>query len=104
MNDDSLFGYRDMTPLKTPIPAAKNIKVNRNTAPLDSPDPTEQNIKMLSQQKYMSERNAQLNPWTAFLRRENREDDPVHICVCVFVCVCVCVYSGLELGMCDTDW
>ena len=57
-------------------------------------------------QKYMSERKAQLNPWTSFLRRENHEDDPVHICVCVCVCVCarVCVYSGLELGMCDTVW
>ena len=55
-----------------------------------------------SQQKYMSERKTQLNPWTSFLRRENHEDDPVHICVCV--CVRACVYSGLELGMRDTVW
>ena len=26
------------------------------------------------------------------------------VCVCACVCVCVCVYSGLELGMCDTVW
>ena len=96
MNVDALFGYRSITPRKTPVPAAKKIKVNRNTAPLDSPVPAEQNIKMLSQQKYMSERKTQLNPWTSFLRRENHEDDPVHICVCVCVCV---LYSGLELGM-----
>jgi len=75
--------YRNRTPLKTPVPAAKN----RNTTPMDSPVPAAQNIEMLSQQQYKSQRNAQLNPWTAFLRRENHEDDPVHICVCVFVCV-----------------
>jgi hypothetical protein len=38
-------------------------------------------------QVYVSERSAQLNPWTAFMRGEKQEDDPVHICVCVCVCV-----------------
>jgi hypothetical protein len=70
---DSLFGYRNITPLKT---AAKK-----------------HSLDALQQQKYMSERKRQSNPWTAF----NHKDDPVHICVCV------CVRArGLEMGICDT--
>jgi hypothetical protein len=45
VNVDALLGYRSITPRKTPVPAAKKIKVNLNTAPLDSPVPAEQNIK-----------------------------------------------------------
>ena len=43
------------------------------------------NKRMSQLQVYVSERKAQLDPWTAFLRSENHEDDPVHICVCACV-------------------
>jgi hypothetical protein len=56
------------------------------------------NKRLSQQQAYVSARKAQLDPWTAFLRNENHEDDPVHICVCVCVCFTVvlnlaCVYT-----------
>ena len=44
-------------------------------------------------QTYVSERSAQIKPWTAFMRGENQEDDPVH------VCVCVCVFCTVFLNL-----